>query len=311
MKTEVPVFIFAGFLDSGKTTALQGTLLKTRRPGEGKAVIICTEEGEEEFKAEALSNIGISIVQVEDEEELTTEYLEDIYGRFEPECVYVEFNSMWNIKTFISDILPKGWFVANILSIVDASTYDLYLKNMRQTIMTPLSISDVILFNRCSDKFPKSDVRRALKILNARAEVYFARLDGSIDNTFDDLIFEGEDGGLKIDDEMFCPWFVDTVENSERYYGKTVSFTGMVTSGKGLKDGQFYIGRYAAICCPEDAQFIGFVAEYGGEIPEDGDFAEVKAVIVKGEISDNRRVIMLAVNELEKMERPEDIFVYF
>ena len=62
VKTEVPVFIFAGFLDSGKTTALQGTLLKTRRPGEGKAVIICTEEGEEEFKAEALHRVSRLLV---------------------------------------------------------------------------------------------------------------------------------------------------------------------------------------------------------------------------------------------------------
>ncbi|MCR4728368.1 MAG: hypothetical protein K5796_06950 [Lachnospiraceae bacterium] len=308
---EKPVFIFAGFLESGKTTALQGTLLKTRTKDEGKALIICTEEGEEEYRIDDLESLGISVACVSEEEEFTAGLLRDLDARFSPESIYIEFNGMWDIKAFRSLSLPDGWFIANILSLVDASTYDLYLKNIRQTIMTPLSVSDVILFNRCGDSFKKSDVRRSLKVLNGRAEVYFTRKDGSIDDTFDELTIKDENGVINIDETLFCPWFVDTVENAEKYYGKTVSFTGMVTRGRELKDNQFYLGRYAMICCPEDAKFIGFVAESEGKVPADGDWVIAQARIDKGEISGNRQVILLCVEKFRKISAPEERFVFF
>ncbi len=308
---EKPVFIFAGFLESGKTTALQGTLLKTRTKDDGKALIICTEEGEEDYREDDLKALGISVSYVSEEEDFTPEMLRDLDARFSPESIYIEFNGMWDIKAFLTVSLPEDWFIANILSLVDASTYDLYLQNIRQTIMTPLSVSDVILFNRCGDSFKKSDVRRSLKVLNGRAEVFFTRKDGSIDDTFDELTLKDENGVINIDETLFCPWFVDTVENTEKYYGKKVSFTGLVTRGKELKDNRFYLGRYAMICCPEDAKYIGFVAEFAGEAPADGDWVIAEACIDKGEISGNRQVILLRVEKIRKIPAPEERFVFF
>ena len=54
---EKAVYIFAGFLESGKTSALQGTLFKTRRKGDGKAVVILIEEDEECLSKEHLEEI--------------------------------------------------------------------------------------------------------------------------------------------------------------------------------------------------------------------------------------------------------------
>lgn len=86
---------------------------------------------------------------------------------------------MWDLKTFINKELPDGWYYATIFSLVDATTYEVYLQNMRQTLMNPLSVSDVILFNRFDESFSKGDVRRALKILNNRAEVRFTAMVSS------------------------------------------------------------------------------------------------------------------------------------
>lgn len=75
---EKAVYIFAGFLESGKTSALQGMLFKTRRKGDGKAVVICTEEGEEEYRIDELKELNVDVLIEEDEECLSKEHLEEI-----------------------------------------------------------------------------------------------------------------------------------------------------------------------------------------------------------------------------------------
>ncbi len=308
---ETAVFVFAGFLDSGKTTALQGSLIKTRTSDSENAVILCTEEGEEEYHRDVLKLLGIYVEYIEDEDELTKDKLTQIEERYKPESVYIEFNGMWDLKSFLMQPLPDGWDIANVFSLVDASTYGLFLKNMRKEIMNPLSVSDVILLNRCDDDFKKGDVRRALKILNPRAEVFFTRMDGSIDPGIDELRLEGKDDVLDIDDTVFCPWFVDTVEHADKYYNRKVRLTGQVTRSRELPEDRFYIGRYAAICCPEDAQFIGFVAEYKGIVPSNGEWIEADATIQKGEIEGKWAIVLLKITDFIKVAAPKDAYLYF
>lgn len=311
IKIETAVFIFAGFLDSGKTTALQGSLLRDEIAEQGKALIICTEEGDEEYRTEELKKKGITLVTVDDEEEMTVDFLEKLDDKYAPDKVFVEFNGMWNLKNFVDIQIPKGWYIANIFCFVDASTYEMYLKNMRQTIMEPLKLSDVVLFNRCDEKFKKGDVRRALKILNGRADIFFANLDGSIDDGIEELFVPDENNIINVTDDIFCPWFVDCLENTEKYYGKTVHLKGMVTRGRGLTKSQFYIGRYAAICCPADAQFIGFIADYTGDSPDEGEWAEVEARMERGMVDGTHQIILLKVTDLKIADAPEDVFLYF
>ena len=305
------VFVFTGFLDSGKTTALQGSLLRRIDSEIGKAVIICTEEGDEEYKSNELSEQGISIVNVEEPEDFTEEFLADIAEEYEPDRVFVEYNGVWNLKAFLDMTLPAGWYVTNVFGLVDASTYDMYLKNMRQTIMEPLKEADVILFNRCGENFKKGETRRTLKLINNRAQIFFADMDGSVDDGVEELLLEDESVSINVTEDIFCQWFIDCIENTDKYYGKKVRFSAMVNKGSGLKESQFYIGRYAAICCEADAQFIGFIAEYDGEIPKEGAWVLIEAEIQKGEIDGKQLIILLKVQEMQIMEKTENIYLYF
>ncbi|MCR4745123.1 MAG: hypothetical protein K5894_07820 [Lachnospiraceae bacterium] len=311
MTREVAVFIFAGFLESGKTTALQGMLINKREIIDGKALIISTEDGVEEYSKEELKKLDLELLEVEDEDAFTLEYLKDIDKRYSPDTVCIEFNGIWDLKTFINRELPDDWYFATIFSFVDARTYDIYLQNMRQTLMNPLSVSDVIMFNRCEEDFHRENVRRALKILNSRAEVFFTGKDGSITNVTDEILIPEKNGILEVDSSLFCQWFVDCVENTDKYYGKRVRFTALVSRGRGLKSDQIYVGRYAAVCCAEDAQFIGFIAQKNDEEIKDGDWIEIEAVVKYGELDSNRRIILLNAREIIKIDPPEVKLLYF
>ena len=65
---DIPVYLVAGFLDSGKTSFING-ILEDGFAREDRTLLICCEEGDEEYEKKALDNV--TVVTVDDEEELT------------------------------------------------------------------------------------------------------------------------------------------------------------------------------------------------------------------------------------------------
>lgn len=306
------VYIFAGFLESGKTTALQGLLNRSREVlSQGyKSIIICTEEGEEEYEEEILKATNTTIVNVDDEDDFDFDFMQKLEEEYEPDIVYIEFNGMWDLKRFVEEPMPMGWILLNVFTLVDATTFPIYLENMRQIMMNPISVSDVVLFNRCMAGTKKGEIRRPIKILNPSAQVYFSMMDGSVDDGMEDFLMPQEDGIIHIEEDIFCSFFVDCVENPDKYYGQKIIMKAMVSTGDGLQQNQFYAGRLAAICCQADAQFIGFIAETNDIIPVEKDWIEMEATVEKGQLSEGRQIILLKTNTINQIEEPEDIYVY-
>ena len=106
---DVPVFLIAGFLESGKTTFLRFTLDQDYFRIDGKTLLILCEEGEEEYdqKALALSNTVMEVI--ESEEELTTQKLNTLAMLHKPDRVIVEYNGMWLVSKFEAMKKPEGW----------------------------------------------------------------------------------------------------------------------------------------------------------------------------------------------------------
>ena len=46
---EIPVYLFTGFMDSGKTTLIKETLFENDFGGDNRTVIIVCEDGDEEY----------------------------------------------------------------------------------------------------------------------------------------------------------------------------------------------------------------------------------------------------------------------
>ena len=66
---DIPVYLVAGFLDSGKTSFING-ILEDGFAREDKTLLICCEEGDEEYEKKALANV--TVVTVDGEEVLLT-----------------------------------------------------------------------------------------------------------------------------------------------------------------------------------------------------------------------------------------------
>ena len=59
---EIPVYLFTGFMDSGKTSLILETLLENDFTEDEKGVIIACEDGEIEYDEAQLEKINMSLV---------------------------------------------------------------------------------------------------------------------------------------------------------------------------------------------------------------------------------------------------------
>ena len=72
---EMPVYLFTGFLESGKTKFIQETLEDKRFCNKEKTLLLVCEEGEEEYAPEQFATDTVVIRVLEGQEQLTTENL--------------------------------------------------------------------------------------------------------------------------------------------------------------------------------------------------------------------------------------------
>ncbi len=70
---DIPVYLFTGFLESGKTTCIQEILEEGNFEDGLKTLFLITEEGETEVEEKLLQYNKVTSVVIEDEEELTEE----------------------------------------------------------------------------------------------------------------------------------------------------------------------------------------------------------------------------------------------
>lgn len=260
MELNVMVYLMTGFLDSGKTQFLKFTLGQDYFQIDGKTLLILCEEGEEEYNPMEMLKYGVVIEKIEDQEDLTEEYLEELNRKHEPERVVVEYNGMWKVSDFESMKLPDGWEIEQKLTTVDASTFQMYLTNLKPLFVEMVRGAELVLFNRCEDLKPLPGYRRSVKVVSPQAEVIFEDEEGEIENIFeDDVPYDLKAPVIQIAREDYGIWYVDMMENPDRYKGKTVEFTAKVLKPRSFPSKVFLPGRMAMTCCADDTTFLGYV----------------------------------------------------
>ncbi len=256
-----PVFVINGFLESGKTEFINYTLAQPYFKTKGRTLIILCEEGEVEYEETLLNKTKTDLVLIEEFEDFTTSKLMELDKQYNPERVIIEWNGMWNYKEMK---LPFHWSVEQQITTIDAGTFNSYYTNMRSLLAEMIRNSEMIIFNRCDsviDELP--NFKRNIKAVNQSADIIFEGKDGEINAIFeDDLPFDLNAPIIKLDNEGYGIWYIDMLDNVERYIGKTVSFVAMVLVPPEFPDGYFIPGRMAMTCCAEDMAFLGFACKY-------------------------------------------------
>ena len=308
---EIPVYLFTGFMDSGKTTLIKETLIENGFAEQGKSLIICCEDGDEEYDEEELKKVNARVVMAENEEDFTAEFLRNANLSYLPDQVFLEYNGTWGMDTLLETELPKGWVIVQSLATVDATTFEMYLNNMRQMIMEQLFGADVVIINRCDDSTDKGKFRRNIKAQNRKAQIVYERTDGTLDEREEELPFDISGDELDISDADYAIWYMDCMENPKKYEGKKVRYLALVYNPEKLKKGVLVPGRFAMTCCVDDVTFIGFKCKYPDEIPHKSWITITAEVRVEFAREYKGKGPVLYPVSIEPAEAPDDELVYF
>lgn len=312
---ETPVYLFTGFMDSGKTTLIQETLFDQEFGNGAKTLIIACEDGEVEYDEDKLKKINAKLLQIENEEDFTEDLLHNINLQYLPEQVFIEYNGTWEMAKLLEMNLPEGWIIVQSLATADATTYEMYLNNMRAMIMEQLFQADVVIFNRCDDNTPKGKFRRSVKALNRKAQIVYERADGKIDEgDNEELPYDIDAPIIELSDADYGLWYLDASDNPNRYNGKKIKFLALVYNPEKMqKKGIFVPGRFAMTCCEADIQFVGFKCKYPNakEIPHKSWITITAEVRVEFAKEYRGKGPVLYPISIEPAEKPEDELVYF
>ena len=109
---------------------------------------------------------------------------------------------------------------------------------------------------------PLSMFKRSIRAVNRAGEVIFEDGKGELVQFEEELPYDITAPIIEIGEDDFGIWYVDALDNPDRYDGKTVRFKARTLRTPAFPKGSFLPGRNAMTCCADDVAFIGFLCYY-------------------------------------------------
>ena len=298
MPKQIPVYLFVGQLESGKTKFIQETMEDPNFDSGDKTLLLVCEEGEIEYDPSKFAFGGVHVAQIEDKSELTAENLTALEKKSGCGRVIIEYNGMWLIQE-LYDALPDNWLIYQSLATADGTTIKTYAGDsaMRSLLIHKL-------------------VRQASR----RCDIAYEFKDGSVayDDIPDPLPFDVDAPVIEIPEEFFGIWYMDCMDDPKKYDGKTVKYLAQVCQTPQAGKGAFVPGRFAMTCCVQDIQFVGMPCKYDDyKSLEQRSWINITAKvnvkyhpIYKGQTPDSTGPVLTAIS-VEPGEKPAQDVVMF
>ena len=261
---QIPVYVFTGFLDSGKTKFIQETLEDPRFNAGERTLLLVFEEGEEEYDFSAYPHKNV-FLEVLDQQTVTTKDLWLLMKKHKVERVVAELNGMQQVGDLYMRF-PEEWAVAQEVMFADSTTFMAYNANMRNLVMDKLVGAQMVVFNRLEKGCDTMPFHKIARAANRKIDILYDYTDGTtaFDDVVDPLPFDINAPVIEIKDDDYAIWYRDVIEEPQKYDGKTVRFKAQVAMLRSDKDGMFAPGRFVMTCCVEDIEFCGIPCRFVG-----------------------------------------------
>ena len=305
-----PVYVFSGFLDSGKTQAIKETLYNPRF-NEGEAtLILCFEQGDVIYDEKFLKFTNTQVLYMDSIRDLTIEKQKQIEKEYEFERVFIELNGMEDDNILYDTGFISNWELAQTLTTIDASTFNLYMTNMRQFLYNHVVNAEVVILNR-ADGVDKRYLRNNLKSINQYIELIYEDKDGNVSNQIEDELFDTSKP-LEISDIDYGLWFMDAIDNPEKYDKVQLTIKAKYAGEIDDYDNVLIMGRKAMVCCANDITDIALPCI--GIHPQEID--KNKYYLLCGEArcienEEGMEICALNVKSFKEAEAPKDELVTF
>ncbi len=259
---DIPVYLFTGFLEAGKTKFIQETMEDPRFDTGEKTLILQCEEGLYEYDTSKFCSGKVYIEIIDDEEELNEQNLKALLKKHSARRVLIEYNGMWMLKTLF-EALPENWVIAQEFMFAETKTFLNFNRNMRGLVTDKLTGCELVVFNRYDKSVPQEELHKIVRAVNTRADIAYEYPNGSVeyDEIEDPLPFDKQADLIEVEDKDYAYFYRDLSENLEEYNGKSVKFKAICAKNGELKENEIVVGRSIMTCCVEDITFAGFIME--------------------------------------------------
>ena len=307
----IPVYLFLGLLEAGKTQFIQKMLESEQFSSEENVLLLVCEEGIEEYDTSHFPEQNVFVRMIDSPDELTRENLQRLSDESHAGRIVIEYNGMWHLKYLITG-KPRNWMIFQTVLVAEAAGFLQFYRNFRSLVTDKLSVCDLVYFNRFEGNAAPIELHRIVRSVNRRSKIYYEFDSGQ--NAYDDIVdplpFVLDADPVIIPDEHYSVWYQDIADVPEQYAGKTVQFKAMLQPIDGIRDDIYAVGREIMTCCIEDMQFCGFAAEYKTDIasrpmPEQW-FIVTAKVRLEQDPHFHENFPVLEIIRLEEADAPED-----
>ncbi|KXL53001.1 putative two-component membrane permease complex subunit [Anaerotignum neopropionicum] len=194
MKTRVD--IVTGFLDSGKTTYVN-TLLQIQAQSAEKIVVVQFEAGEVNIDYGVQKENMVFVNALEGEAPLDAPYLVSIIEKYSPDKIIIEYNGMYDVQEVFTLFEQNGvrgkCVLGNIICLVDATTFEVYMNNLGEILKNQIATADRIILNKVTHGQEETlkSVEKRMRALNKKAELFTVEL-------FDDEISQAVETDFEV-----------------------------------------------------------------------------------------------------------------
>ena len=303
-----PVYVFSGFLDSGKTSAIKEVLYDPRFNEGESTLIIAMEEGDEVYD-DKFKKYAHAIVEYFDFKDFTHAKMQELNKKYAFERVFIEFNGMEDDLKLYANGFIEEWELAQTLTVFDATKFKLQALNWRQFVYNHVVNAEVAVFNR-SDDCDRKYIRNNLKAINPHLELIFEDKDGNVDKAIEDDLFVGDD--IYVNDLDYGLWYMDALDNPLKYENKKLSLNVTFLEDLPQYDMALIMGRRAMVCCDNDIADIGLtVVGVDKKAIKKGEYYRLHGVIHCLDDESGYKTCLLYVDKQEKAPAPDEELVSF
>lgn len=312
----IPVFLFLGFLESGKTRFMQETMEDRRFNSGEKTLILIFEEGEEELDVSRFpyKDKNITIKVIDDKSEMNVPNLARLAYETRAERVVIEYNGMWQVGELFQN-MPDNWSICQVMFFADASTFMTFNANMRSLVVDKLNITELTVFNRFEKSMDVQEFHKIVRGVSRRSEICYEYTDGQVayDDIEDPLPFDIEADHIIIEDRDYALWYRDIMDEPAKYNNKTITFKGLTARNKKFPENCFAFGRHIMTCCVDDIQYCWAVAVWDKPVdlnPKKWHTITAKIKVEKNKVYKGAGPV-LYVQSLEDANAPEQEIATF
>ena len=184
MANEIPVYLFVGFLESGKTKFIQETFEDPNFDSGDKTLLLVCEEGEEEYNEKKFAFPGVTLKVLEDKAELNPQNLAKLEKESGAGRVVIEYNGMWLLQDLANN-LPENWIVYQCIATADGTTALTYARDnsMRSLLLDKIARSELIVFNRAeavNNDAARQELHKLVRQASRKCDIAYEFADGSV-----------------------------------------------------------------------------------------------------------------------------------